>query len=67
MPTNKPYFIIELANTHGGDFDYLLELIDAFKIYRKGFGMKFQVLHPDRIATEDFSYYNLYLYFDLNE
>ena len=66
MPTNKPYFIIEVANTHGGDFDYLLELIDAFKIYRKGFGMKFQVLHPDRIATEDFSYYNLYqkLWFD---
>jgi len=57
---HKPYFIIEAANTHGGDFEYLLELIDAFEEYREGFGMKFQALHPDRIATKDFPYYDLY-------
>jgi N,N'-diacetyllegionaminate synthase len=56
----KPYFIIENANNHGGDFDYLLELIDTFSFYGEGFGMKLQPLHPDGISTPDYSYYKLY-------
>lgn len=64
---HKPYFIIETANTHGGDFDYLLELIDTFGEYGEGFGMKFQALHPDRISTKDFPYYDLYHKLKFNE
>jgi N,N'-diacetyllegionaminate synthase len=62
----KPYFIIEAANTHGGDFSYLLELIESFSKYEDGFGMKFQPFHPDKIATTDYPFYNLYqlLHFD---
>ena len=32
---NEPCFIIEVANTHSGDFKYSLELIDAFSQYDK--------------------------------
>ena len=28
---NLPYFIVEVANCHGGDKDYLVELIESFK------------------------------------
>lgn len=54
-----PYQILEIANTHGGSQDYVLALINEFEEY-KGFGMKFQPLHPDRIATSDFAWYNVY-------
>lgn len=60
ITTSNPYFIIEAANTHGGNFEYLLELIDAFKRFSEGFGMKLQAFHPDCIATKDFSSYDLY-------
>jgi spore coat polysaccharide biosynthesis protein SpsF (cytidylyltransferase family)/sialic acid synthase SpsE len=64
----KPYQILEIANSHGGNMDYLLSLIDEFAEY-KGYGMKFQPLHPDRIATPDFSWYPVYheLLFSLDE
>jgi N,N'-diacetyllegionaminate synthase len=65
----KPYFIIETANTHGGDFSYLMELVDTFSQYGEGYGIKFQAFHPDKIASQDYPSYDLYqqLYFDNNK
>ena len=61
----KPYILIELANTHGGDFTYLTELIKQYAPYRENFGIKFQPLSPDTLATPDFEWYSVYqtLYF----
>lgn len=61
----KPYLLIELANTHGGDFTYLTELIKQYSSYRENFGIKFQPLSPDTLATPDFEWYGVYqtLYF----
>ena len=56
----QPYNIIEVANSHGGNLDYLLELVDSFADLQENVGMKFQAFHPDKIATSDFSAYNLY-------
>ncbi len=63
-----PYQILEVANCHGGSLDYILSLIEEFS-FIKGVGMKFQPLHPDKIATKDYEWYNVYekLYFDLSE
>lgn len=58
--TNHPYIIIETANTHGGDFDYLIELILAFSEYGENFGIKFQPFHYDGIALPDYSAYDIY-------
>lgn len=52
-------FIIEVANCHGGDKNYLLSLIEEFERF-DGHGMKFQPLHPDQIATKDFEWYPVY-------
>ncbi len=61
------YIIIEVANTHGGDIDYINELINTFSSYQhhNKFGMKFQPLHPDKLATKDFEWHKVYqqLYF----
>jgi spore coat polysaccharide biosynthesis protein SpsF (cytidylyltransferase family)/sialic acid synthase SpsE len=54
------YTIIEIANTHGGSKDYLNRLIDKFSIYHGNFGMKFQPLHPDKLATPNFQWYPVY-------
>ncbi len=61
----KPYILIELANTHGGDYTYLTELIRQYSAYRENFGIKFQPLSPDTLATPDFEWYSVYqtLYF----
>ncbi|MBS1495137.1 MAG: N-acetylneuraminate synthase family protein [Bacteroidetes bacterium] len=53
------YNILEVANSHGGNFDYLLSLIEEFSEY-KGYGMKFQPLHPDMLSTEDYEGYPIY-------
>lgn len=65
---NKTEFIIEVANTHGGSKSYLFSLIDEFKQFN-GHGMKFQPLHPDRLATSDFEWYKVYqeIYFNSKE
>jgi N,N'-diacetyllegionaminate synthase len=62
----KPYYIIEVANVHGGDFHYLVELIDAFADLRDRCGIKFQAFHPDCIATDDYQWHKVYkeLYFE---
>jgi spore coat polysaccharide biosynthesis protein SpsF (cytidylyltransferase family)/sialic acid synthase SpsE len=60
------YKLIEVANTHGGDPQYLFDLIDAFRSEDKNTGIKFQPFKYDRIATSDYSWYEVYkdLYFD---
>ena len=54
------YVIIEVANTHGGNIDYLNNLIEEYKDCKDGFGIKFQPLHPDELATPDFQWYPVY-------
>lgn len=54
------YTIIEVANTHGGDVTYLKELILQFSDFKENFGIKFQPLHPDKLATKDFEWYPVY-------
>lgn len=63
-----PYQILEVANCHGGDLPYLLSLIDEFK-HHQNIGIKFQPLHPDKIATSDFQWHSVYqeLLFSLDE
>ena len=43
--------IIEIANTHGGNFDYMISLIDEFKNIQPS-GIKFQPLKYDQIALK---------------
>jgi len=54
------YTIIEIANTHGGEESYLMELLNSFSSYKENTGIKFQPLHPDKLATKDFSAYGIY-------
>lgn len=56
---SKNYIIIELANTHGGSFEYITELIEQFGHFQN-YGMKFQPLHPDKLSTPDFAGYPIY-------
>ena len=49
-----PYYIIEVANTHGGNRQYLDDLIAQFSDLTGNFGIKFQAFSPDTIATKDF-------------
>ena len=60
------YTIIEVANTHGGNIDYLLSLIDEFVDFKEEIGIKFQPFKYNEIALEDFEWYPVYekLYFD---
>lgn len=51
--------IIEVANSHGGNLNGLLELIDKFSEFQD-YGIKFQPFHPDYIATKDFIGYPIY-------
>lgn len=62
-------FIIELANTHGGDINYLLELIDTFSEYNENYAMKFQPLKAETLAVNTFEWYPVYeqLEFDLDQ
>lgn len=59
------YNILEVANAHGGNFDYLISLIDEFKIFNKKFGIKFQPFKYNEIALPDYKWYPVYeeLYF----
>ncbi|MEO8254202.1 MAG: N-acetylneuraminate synthase family protein [Flavobacterium sp.] len=54
------YTIIEVANTHGGDIKYIKELVSQFSSFKENFGIKFQPLHPDKLATKDFEWYSVY-------
>lgn len=63
------YKIIEVANTHGGNFDYLDSLLDEFKEFNNDTGIKFQPFKFDRIAIESYEWYSVYeeLFFDHNQ
>jgi len=65
----KIYNILEVANTHGGSVDYILDLLDEFKKFNKknGFGIKFQPFKYNLIATEDFEWYEVYKELYINE
>lgn len=54
------YNIIEVANTHGGDVDYINAIIEEYSHFSNGFGIKFQPFKYDKIATKDFEWYNVY-------
>lgn len=64
------YYILEVANTHGGDLNYLNSLLDEFSdLNAPKMGIKFQAFKYDQIATEDYEWYETYekLYFSSNE
>lgn len=54
------YTIIEVANTHGGDIKYIKELVSQFSSFKENYGIKFQPLHPDKLATKDFEWHSVY-------
>ncbi|MBM3163981.1 MAG: N-acetylneuraminate synthase family protein [Bacteroidetes bacterium] len=60
MYPQRPYVLIEVANTHGGDITYLNDLMERFALFQGAYGMKFQPLSPDTLATPDFSWYSVY-------
>ena len=61
----SPYYIIEIANTHGGNRQYLDDLITQFSDLSGNFGIKFQAFSPDTIATKDFELYPVYQELDI--
>lgn len=63
------YSIIEVANTHGGNLEYLNSLIDEFSELSENVGIKFQPFKYNEIALPDFAWYPVYekLYFDENQ
>jgi len=55
------YYILEVANTHGGDLNYLNSLIDEFEgLKATNIGIKFQAFKYDEIATDDYDWYETY-------
>lgn len=54
------YNLLEVANVHEGNFDYLIELIKEFSDVSEAQGFKVQVLKADKIALPDYSYYGIY-------
>ena len=49
---NKAYNIIEVANTHGGDINYVLALLEEFKEFKKEEGCWFpNNLLIDKVAS----------------
>ena len=61
----EPYIILEIANTHAGDKNYVFKLLAEFSAY-KNCGIKFQPFKYDEIAREDYEWYSVYqtLFFD---
>lgn len=68
MNKNKPYIIIETANCHGGNIEYVYDLLDTFSQFENT-GIKFQPFKYDEISTEEYEGYSLYqeLFFKENE
>jgi N,N'-diacetyllegionaminate synthase len=60
------YNIIEVANVHAGDENYMHRLIDDFADVEGVNGIKFQPFKYDKIALDDFPWYDVYkeLFFD---
>ena len=65
----KPYIIREVANSHCGDFNKCLNLIEKFKYKDKTkLGTKFQIISPEKISLKDYKWHKIYkkLYFSKN-
>lgn len=56
------YNILEVANCHGGDINYLYSLIEKYSVFNKSnnFGIKFQPFKYDLISTKNYSWYSVY-------
>ncbi len=56
------YNILEVANTHGGNINYVFSLLNEFEEFNKkdGFGIKFQPFRYDNIASKDYEWYPVY-------
>ena len=54
------YNILEVANTHGGNFEYLKSLVEEFRDFNENTGIKFQPLKFDEIALPDYAWYSVY-------
>jgi spore coat polysaccharide biosynthesis protein SpsF (cytidylyltransferase family)/sialic acid synthase SpsE len=61
------YNIIEVANTHGGNLNYIKDLLEEYAQFNPGYGIKFQPFKYDLIATKDYEYYDLYEALFINE
>lgn len=61
----EPYIILEIANTHAGDKNYVVKLLEEYSSY-SNCGIKFQPFKYDEIAREDYEWYPIYqtLFFD---
>lgn len=56
-----PVLIFECANSHGGNVELLEQiLIDFGKVKYPNRHIKFQPLHPDKIAMPDYEWYGVY-------
>lgn len=66
MSSLPPYIIVEVANTHAGDINYMNNLINEYSQYNTNAGIKFQPFKYNEIALEDFEWYPVYqtLFFD---
>ena len=60
------YNIIEVANTHNGNIDYIYSLLDEFKSLNRDIGVKFQAFKYDEIATNDHDWFETYKTFYFN-
>ncbi|MCW3077113.1 MAG: hypothetical protein JWO32_1722, partial [Bacteroidetes bacterium] len=67
MKNNQPYVIIEIANTHGGNIDYVFKLLKEYEKYTGNTGIKFQPFKFDEIALDDFEWYPVYQTLFFNE
>jgi len=61
------YNIIEVANVHAGDENYMHRLIDDFADVEGVNGIKFQPFKYDKIALDDFPWYDVYKELFFNE
>lgn len=60
------YNIIEVANTHNGNIDYIYSLLDEFKSLKGDIGVKFQAFKYDEIATKNHDWFETYKTFYFN-
>lgn len=66
----RGYHLLEIANVHGGDFNYFKELVENISKYEKpNYGVKFQVFKYDLIALSSYSDFKIYeeLFFSWKE
>ena len=60
------YNIIEVANTHNGNIDYIHSLLNEFESLNENIGIKFQAFKYDEIATKNHDWFETYKTFYFN-